>query len=302
MYPALCRAIDQPVSPGTSSECCWESIAVNGSIDQVLLVDPSPIGRTPRSIPVTYLKAFDDIRRVFAETAEAKRRGYAAGQFSFNSVGGGRCQPCGGSGEIEVDMQFLADIRTTCPECQGRRFGREVLEVTFRGRSIADVLAMTADEAFGFFRGQAGIRRRLQSLRDVGLGYLPLGQPAPTLSGGESQRLKLAAFLATGAGKTTVFLLNEPTTGLHAADVQGLLSCFDTLLSVGHSLVVVEHHLEVIAAAAHVIDLGPGGGPDGGRLVVAGSPTDVAACSDSVTGHWLACYNHATSKPSTGNR
>jgi excinuclease ABC subunit A len=302
LFPALCRAIDQPLSPGTSTECCWDSITVDESIDQVLLIDPSPIGRTPRSIPVTYLKAFDDIRRVFAETAEARQRGYAAGQFSFNSVEGGRCRQCGGSGEIAVDMQFLADIRTTCPECRGQRFGREVLEVTFRGRSIADVLSMTVDEAFGFFRGQARIRRRLQPLRDVGLGYLPLGQPAPTLSGGESQRLKLAAFLAAGAGKTTMFLLNEPTTGLHPADVQGLLACFDTLLSVGHSLVVVEHHLEVIAAAAHVIDLGPGAGPDGGRLVVCGSPTDVASCPDSVTGHWLGCYNHATSRPSTGDR
>ena len=189
-------------------------------------------------------------------------------------------------------MQFLADIRTTCPECAGRRFGREVLEVTHRGRSIADVLEMTVEEAFGYFRGEHAIRRRLQPLRDVGLDYLPLGQPTTTLSGGESQRLKLASFLSAKATRRTMFLLDEPTTGLHPADVEQLLGCLETLLSVGHSVVVIEHDLGLIARADHVIELGPGGGPGGGRLVAAGSPRDIISSGDSVTGRHLSCYNH----------
>ncbi len=292
LHPALCRALDQPIPADLLGIECWESIEGHEAIEQVLLVDASPIGRSARSIPATYLKAFDDIRRLFAGTAESKRRGYTARQFSFNTAGGGRCEMCGGTGEIEVDMQFLADIRTTCPECGGRRFGREVLEVTHRGRSIADVLEMTVDEAFGYFRGEHGVRRRLQPLRDVGLDYLPLGQPTTTLSGGESQRLKLASFLSAGATRRTLFLLDEPTTGLHPADVETLLGCLDTLISVGHTVLVIEHHLGLIARADHVIELGPGGGPDGGRLVAIGSPTELASRADSVTGRHLACYNH----------
>lgn len=189
-------------------------------------------------------------------------------------------------------MQFLADIRTTCPECRGRRFGRDVLEVTHRGRSIADVLDMTVEEAFAYFRGESSIRRRLQPLRDVGLDYLPLGQPTTTLSGGESQRLKLAAFLSTRSNRKTLFLLDEPTTGLHPSDVEQLLNCLESLLAVGHSVLVVEHHLGLIARSDHVIELGPGGGPDGGRLVAVGSPAEIAANPDSLTGRHLACYNH----------
>ncbi|MEE3366193.1 MAG: excinuclease ABC subunit UvrA [Planctomycetota bacterium] len=291
LYPTLCQALDQPLPAELTHDDCLAAITGFESLEQVTLVDASPIGRSARSIPATYLKAFDDIRRLFAATAESKQRGYTARQFSFNSTGGGRCEMCGGSGDIEVDMQFLADIHTTCPECSGRRFGREVLEITHRNRSIADVLDMTVEEAFGFFRGEHKIRRRLQPLRDVGLDYLPLGQPTTTLSGGESQRLKLASFLSTKATRRTLFLLDEPTAGLHPADVEQLLSCLDTLLAVGHSVVVIEHHLELIARADHVIELGPGGGPRGGQLIASGSPRDILLCADSVTGHHLSCYN-----------
>jgi len=303
LYPTLCQALGQPIPPELNSSDCLASVSGHHSIEQVMLVDSSPLGRSSRSIPATLLKAFDDIRRLFAATAESRQRGYTARQFSFNTAGGGRCEMCRGSGEIEVDMQFLADIRTTCPECEGRRFGREVLEVTHRGRSIADVLEMTADEAFGYFRGEPAIRRRLQPLRDVGLEYLPLGQPTTTLSGGESQRLKLASFLSAKANRRTLFLLEEPTTGLHPADVDRLLDCLRTLLAVGHSVVIVEHHLGLIARSDHVIELGPGGGPAGGRLVAVGSPSDIASRDDSLTGRHLACYNHRPLlSPSDGDR
>ena len=292
LYPTLCQALGQPVPPELASSDCLAAVSGHHSIEQVMLVDSSPLGRSARSIPATMLKAFDDIRRLFAATAESRQRGYTARQFSFNTAGGGRCEMCGGSGEIEVDMQFLADIRTTCPECEGRRFGREVLEVTHRGRSIADVLEMTVEEAFGYFRGEHAIRRRLQPLCDVGLEYLPLGQPTTTLSGGESQRLKLASFLSARANRRTLFLLEEPTTGLHPADVERLLECLRTLLDVGHSVVVVEHHLGLIARSDHVIELGPGGGPAGGRLVTEGSPSEIATSDHSLTGRHLACYNH----------
>lgn len=285
LYPAACHHLGQPYE--LDGEAAWESIEGLATVDQVLLVDPKPIGQTPRSVPVTYLKAFDAIRRVFAETPLARQRGYTARQFSFNATGGGRCDRCGGSGSIEVDMQFLADIRTVCPECRGTRFGRETLDVTYRGRHIADVLSMSVAEAFTYFRGEDRLRRRLQFLRDVGLDYLPLGQPATTLSGGESQRLKLASFLSGGSQRRTLFLLNEPTTGLHAADVGRLLLCLDNLLAVGHSLVVVEHHLDVIRAADHVIDLGPEAGDRGGELVATGTPEEITACAASITGQWL---------------
>lgn len=292
LYPTLCHALDQSPNPELTDPDCLVAVSGHQDIEQVLLVDASPPGRSARSIPATMLKAFDDIRRLFAATALARQRGYSARHFSFNAAGGGRCEMCGGSGEIEVDMQFLADIRTTCPECRGRRFGRDVLEVTHRGRSIADVLDMTVEEAFAYFRGESSIRRRLQPLRDVGLDYLPLGQPTTTLSGGESQRLKLAAFLSTRSNRKTLFLLDEPTTGLHPSDVEQLLDCLESLLAVGHSVLVVEHHLGLIARSDHVIELGPGGGPDGGRLVAVGSPAEIAANPDSLTGRHLACYNH----------
>jgi excinuclease ABC subunit A len=285
LYPALCRQLGQScdvVQPGD-----FERLTGCDDIDQVVLVDPSPVGRTRRSIPVTYLKAFDVIRSVFAETREARVRNFTATTFSFNAARGGRCPSCLGSGTVDIDMQFLADISMTCAECHGRRFRREVLEVKYRGRNIADVLDMTVREAFTFFRTHAKLLKKLRFLSEVGLDYLPLGQPATTLSGGELQRLKLAAFLAEGAKSRTLFLIDEPTTGLHAADVERLLDCFAGLLAVGHSLIVIEHQLDVIKTADYVIDLGPEAGAAGGRVVVAGTPEDVVGTAESITGRYL---------------
>ena len=285
LYPALCRQLGQScdvAQPGT-----FECITGCDDVDQVVLVDPSPVGRTRRSIPVTYLKAFDVIRGVFAETREARVRNFTATTFSFNAARGGRCPSCLGSGTVDIDMQFLADISMTCAECHGRRFRREVLEVKYRGRNIADVLDMTVHEAFTFFRTHPKLLKKLRFLSEVGLDYLPLGQPATTLSGGELQRLKLAAFLSEGAKSRTLFLIDEPTTGLHAADVERLLDCFAGLLSVGHSLIVIEHQLDVIKSADYVIDLGPEAGAAGGQLVVAGTPEQVAGDANSTTGRYL---------------
>ncbi|MGC1276333.1 MAG: excinuclease ABC subunit A, partial [Planctomycetaceae bacterium] len=257
-------------------------------LDDAVLIASSPIGRTSRSNPATYLGAFDPIRAAFAATPEAKLRAYGPGMFSFNSDRGGRCPHCRGAGVVSIDMQFLPDIEVTCPECRGNRFRRDVLDVKLRGRSIAEVLEMTAAEAFAFFRGNPQVQRRLAPLKEVGLDYLPLGQPATTLSGGESQRLKIASFLGGGTGKRTLFLFDEPTVGLHASDVAKLLDCFRRLIAVGHSLVVVEHRLDVIRAADWIIDLGPEAGDAGGRIVAAGPPAAIAAVSESVTGRYLA--------------
>lgn len=285
LYPALCRALQQPcaVTPVGS----YDQLDGADQIDQVILVDQSPIGRTPRSNPVTYLKAFDDIRRLFAQTAEAKVRNFGPRHFSFNAKGGGGCPRCQGNGSISINMQFLANVAMTCPECHGTRYRREILDARYRGQTIADVLAMTADEAFRFFRGQSKIQKRLRFLKEVGLDYVPLGQPATTLSGGESQRLKLASFLATGTQSRTLFLLDEPTTGLHPADVATLLRCFEGLLAIGHSILVIEHNLDVVRAADYVIDLGPEAGDAGGTVVAQGTPEEIAQCPQSITGRYL---------------
>jgi excinuclease ABC subunit A len=259
----------------------------DGQLEDVVLVDQSPIGRSPRSNPVTYLKAFDEIRSVFAETVEARTRGFTAAHFSFN-VDGGRCAACEGDGQRQVDMQFLSDVYMTCSQCGGRRYRREVLEVEYRGRNIAEVLDLTAREAFTFFRGQAKVQARLKLLIDVGLDYLRLGQPANTLSGGEAQRLKLASYLAAVRRGRTLFLLDEPTTGLHFQDVLHLLDCFEALLAVGHSLIVVEHNLQLMLAADYLIDLGPGAADQGGRVVARGAPEEVARAANSPTGKLLA--------------
>ncbi|MEO1498690.1 MAG: excinuclease ABC subunit UvrA [Planctomycetota bacterium] len=256
-------------------------------LDDVVLIDQSPIGRSPRSNPVTYLKAFDPIRELFAAQPDAKARGFKASHFSFN-VDGGRCDACQGAGYAEVDMQFLADIYMRCPECEGQRYRREVLEVRRRNRSIADVLRMTVMEAYRFFRGEHKVQARLQPLIDVGLEYLQLGQSASTLSSGEAQRLKLAARLATKGAARTLFVMDEPTTGLHFSDVERLIECFGALLDVGHSIVVVEHNVQMMAAADWIIDLGPGASADGGQIVVEGTPETVAACEASATGRVLA--------------
>jgi excinuclease ABC subunit A len=258
----------------------------DGQIDDVLLVDQSPIGRSPRSNPVTYIKAFDEIRAVFADTLEARTRNYPASHFSFN-VDGGRCPRCEGDGFLAIDMQFLADVYMSCPECSGRRYRKEILKVTWRGRNIAEVLDMTVREAFTFFRGSPKVQSRLKQLIDVGLDYLRLGQPANTLSGGEAQRLKLASYMSSAKRSRTLFILDEPTTGLHFADVTQLLDCFDALLAVGHSLIVVEHNLQLMKAADWLIDLGPGAADAGGQIVATGTPEDVAANPRSATGRLL---------------
>ena len=258
-----------------------------GQLEDAILVDQSPIGRTPRSNPVTYIKAFDPIRALFAETPEAQSRGFKASHFSFN-VDGGRCEACQGEGYTQVDMRLMADVYMRCAECQGQRYRREVLEARYRGCSIADVLSLSVREAFTFFRGQKRIVSRLKCLMDVGLDYLRLGQPANTLSGGEAQRLKMATFIAAPRKGRTLFVLDEPCTGLHYSDVLQLLDCFDSLLDMGHSLVVVEHNLLMMQAADYIIDLGPGAADEGGRVVAQGTPEQVATCDESLTGSYLA--------------
>ena len=259
----------------------------DGQIEDVILVDQSPIGRSPRSNPVTYVKAFDEIRAVFADTLEARTHNYSAGHFSFN-VDGGRCTACNGDGHVEIDMQFLADVYMKCDQCAGTRYRKEILDVRYRGYNIADVLAMTVREAFGFFRGQTKVQQKLRRLIDVGLDYLRLGQPANTLSSGESQRLKLAAYVSSARRSRTLFIMDEPTTGLHFADIVQLLDCFDALLNVGHSLIIVEHNLQIMKSSDYIIDLGPGAAEEGGQVVVQGTPEKVARCERSVTGRFLA--------------
>ncbi len=283
LYPALSRRLRKE----TPKPCEYDDVFGDGQIDDCVLVDQTPIGRTPRSNPVTYLKVFDEIRQVFATTVEARTRNISASQFSFN-VDGGRCPHCRGEGYIEIDMQFLADVFMKCPQCGGTRYRDEILQITYRGRNIAEVLDMTVREAFTFFRGQPKVQARLKRLLDVGLDYLRLGQPAHTLSGGEAQRLKLAGYISSAKRGRCLFILDEPTTGLHFADVVQLLDCFDALLSVGHSLIVIEHNLQVIKAADYIIDLGPGAAEEGGEVVVKGTPEMVAHHPQSITGRFLA--------------
>ena len=255
-------------------------------IGDVALVDQAPIGRTPRSNPVTYLKAFDPIRELFASTKDAKARGLTASHFSFN-VPGGRCDACEGEGVIRVEMQFLADVFVPCDECDGARFKPQVLEVTYRGRRVDQVLDMTVREALSFFNNSPKVLRRLHVLDEIGLGYLRLGQPATTLSGGEAQRIKIASHLSAHGSDRTLYVLDEPTTGLHFDDIAKLLAAFRKLLDAGHTLLVIEHNLDVIKTADWIIDLGPEGGYEGGRLVVAGSPEQVAQHEASHTGRYL---------------
>jgi len=283
LYPALCRRLRKEAP----KPCPYDDLFGDGQIDDCLLVDQTPIGRTPRSNPVTYLKAFDEIREVFADTLEARTRNISASQFSFN-VDGGRCPHCQGEGYIEIDMQFLADVFMKCPQCGGTRYRDEILQITYRGRNIAEVLQMTVREAFTFFRGHPKVQARLKRLLDVGLDYIRLGQPANTLSGGEAQRLKLAGYISSAKRGRCLFILDEPTTGLHFADVVQLLDCFDALLSVGHSLIVVEHNLQVIKSADWIIDLGPGAAEEGGQVVAKGTPEMVTRNPRSITGRFLS--------------
>jgi excinuclease ABC subunit A len=281
----LYKALKDERQPGNG----FDDLEGRNYITDVVMVDQSPIGRTPRSNPVTYLKAFDDIRKLFSASRVAKERGYSPGTFSFN-VAGGRCDVCEGSGQIQVEMQFLADLYLTCDACNGTRYKPEVLQATYRNKNIYEVLQLTVDEAVHFFIEQRRIVKKLKVLQDVGLGYLRLGQPATTLSGGEAQRVKLAAHLSDRRKKRILYLFDEPTTGLHFDDIATLLECFHRLVDYGHSLLVIEHNLDVIKCADYIIDLGPEGGDKGGRVVACGSPEDVCQIEKSYTGKYLKSY------------
>jgi len=256
-------------------------------VDKLVRVDQSPIGRTPRSNPATYTGVFDKIRTLFAATTEAKVRGYQPGRFSFN-VKGGRCEACSGDGTIKIEMNFLPDVYVPCEVCQGARYNRETLEVHYKGKTIAQVLDMSIETAAEFFEPISSIHRYLKTLADVGLGYVRLGQPAPTLSGGEAQRVKLAAELQKRSTGRTVYVLDEPTTGLHFEDIRKLLKVINGLVDKGNSVIVIEHNLDVIKTSDWVIDMGPEGGSGGGTVVAQGTPEEVAASPGSYTGAFLA--------------
>jgi excinuclease ABC subunit A len=255
-------------------------------LDKIISVDQSPIGRTPRSNPATYIGLFDQIRDLFSKTQEARARGYKPGRFSFN-VKGGRCEVCRGDGQIKIEMHFLPDVYVPCEQCHGKRYNRETLDIRFKGKNIADVLEMSIEEALEFFAHIPKIKRRLQTLHDVGLDYMRLGQPATTLSGGEAQRVKLAAELSKVATGRTLYILDEPTTGLHFADIQRLLEVLQRLVDAGNSVVVIEHNLDVIKVADQLIDMGPEGGEEGGQVMATGTPEEVAAVKRSHTGEFL---------------
>jgi len=273
--------------PEERSKLTCRRVEGAGRLQQVVMIDQSPIGRTPRSNPVTYIKAFDIIRGLFASTKEAEKRGYTAGHFSFN-VPGGRCETCQGDGTVTVEMQFLADVELVCEECKGTRFKSAILDVRYNGLNIHELLQLTVDDALKFFTGSSRLVTKLGVLSDVGLGYLRLGQSATTLSGGEAQRVKLAAHLGQSSSSGTLFIFDEPTTGLHFEDISKLMASFNRLIEAGGSLLVIEHNLDVIKAADWIIDLGPDGGSAGGEVVVTGTPDDVARCKRSWTGKYLA--------------
>jgi len=258
-------------------------------INDVILVDQSPIGRTPRSNPITYVKVFDEIRKLLSSTRDARMRNLNSSSFSFN-IAGGRCEQCEGAGYIRVDMQFLADVFVTCEKCNGKRFNKKVLDVKYKGKNIHEILEMTVDDAFTFFNNSSRITRGLEFLRDTGLGYLRLGQPATTLSGGEAQRLKIVTYMAQESSDKMLFIFDEPTVGLHMDDIQKLLNCFQGLIEAGHSLIVVEHNLDIIKSADYIIDLGPEGGDAGGYVVGYGTPEEIARLKESYTGRYLKTY------------
>jgi excinuclease ABC subunit A len=263
--------------------------AVDGidALDKVIAIDQSPIGRTPRSNPATYTGVFDHVRKLFARTNEAKVRGYLPGRFSFN-VKGGRCEACAGDGTIKIEMHFLPDVYVPCEVCKGARYNRDTLDIEFKGKNISEVLDLSCEEALEFFANQPVIARHMQTIVDVGLGYVRLGQPAPTLSGGEAQRVKLASELAKRSTGHTMYILDEPTTGLHFEDIRKLLGVLSRLVDQGNSVLVIEHNLDVIKTADWLIDLGPEGGSGGGTVVVEGPPELVAKTPGSHTGEFLA--------------
>ena len=264
----------------------FDSITGLENLDKVITIDQSPIGRTPRSNPATYTGVFNDIRDLFASTTDAKKRGYKANRFSFN-VKGGRCEACQGDGIVKIEMHFLADIYVPCEVCKGERYNRETLEVRYKDKNIHDILEMTVEEAMNFFENIPKIYRKIKTLYDVGLGYVKLGQSATTLSGGEAQRVKLATELSRHSTGKTAYILDEPTTGLHTADVHRLIDVLQRFVDNGNTVIVIEHNLDVIKTADHIIDLGPEGGNGGGKIVVTGTPEEVAECEKSYTGKYL---------------
>ena len=282
----LCKAIERELFNSREPGAIYNKLIGGENIDKLINIDQSPIGRTPRSNPATYTGLFDHIRNWFAGLPEAKARGYAAGRFSFN-VPGGRCEACKGDGVTKIEMHFLPDVYVECDECKGKRFNRETLEVKYKDKSIADVLDMTVDDAFEFFNAIPAIKNRLELLRKVGLGYVKLGQPATTLSGGEAQRVKLAKELSRRATGKTLYVLDEPTTGLHFEDINKLLKVLQALVDQGNSVIVIEHNLDVIKTADYIIDMGPEGGDGGGQIVAQGTPEQVAKSQTSYTAKYL---------------
>ncbi len=256
------------------------------NLDKVIMIDQSPIGRTPRSNPATYTGVFTEIRELFAQTTDAKTRGYKAGRFSFN-VKGGRCEACEGDGILKIEMHFLPDIFVPCEVCKGQRYNRETLEVRYKGKNIYDVLEMTVSEGVDFFENIPRIYNKLKTLEDVGLGYIKIGQSSTTLSGGEAQRIKLATELSKRSTGKTIYILDEPTTGLHSADVQKLINILQKLTDAGNTVLVIEHNLDVIKTADYIIDMGPEGGDNGGTIIAKGTPEQVAKNSGSYTGQYL---------------
>ena len=285
LYKRLARDLNRArVIPGKHKD-----ILGLEQLDKVIDIDQSPIGRTPRSNPATYTGVFDQIRDLFASTTDAKAKGYKKGRFSFN-IKGGRCEACAGDGIIKIEMHFLPDVYVPCEVCKGKRYNRETLEVKYKGKSIYDVLDMTVEEALKFFEHVPSIQRKIQTLYDVGLSYIKLGQPSTTLSGGEAQRIKLAAELSRRSTGKTIYILDEPTTGLHFADVHKLIEILKRLTEGGNTVVVIEHNLDVIKTADYIIDIGPEGGDKGGQIIACGTPEEVAAVPESYTGQYVAKY------------
>ena len=285
----LYRKLAQSIYQSRERPGSHDGISGLEELDKAINVDQSPIGRTPRSNPATYTGLFTPVRELFASVPESKIRGYKPGRFSFN-VKGGRCEACDGDGIIKIEMQFLPDIYVPCEVCKGKRYNREALEVLYHGKTIAEVLEMTVSEALEFYQNIPKVRNKLAVLEDVGSGYIHLGQPATTLSGGEAQRIKLATELSKRATGRTLYILDEPTTGLHFADVGRLLDVLQRLVDAGNTVVVIEHNLDVIKCADWIIDLGPEGGDAGGEVVAAGTPEEVVQMSSSYTGQWLRRY------------
>jgi excinuclease ABC subunit A len=286
VYETLYKGMMQIINKSRDQAGKHEKIVFDAEIDKVIVIDQSPIGKTPRSNPATYTKVFDEIRTVFAGSKEAKLRGFAPGRFSFN-IKGGRCEACEGDGLIKIEMNFLPDVYIECEECKGKRYNRETLEVLYKGKSIADVLDMSVEEAMLHFENIPSIRTKLETLSRVGLDYIKLGQSSTTLSGGEAQRIKLTRELAKRATGRTLYLLDEPTTGLHFDDTKKLINVLDDLVEKGNTVIVIEHNLDVVKSADYLIDIGPDGGDAGGEIIATGTPEKIAATKESYTGQFL---------------